>query len=139
MDDSDDVFYDTQDILEGTDQDDIVEEFDDETMSQIEEQLQVQNGGVIDLYLAELQKKISGLNGNPPPEYKKGTYWVETQFPSFVMKHKSDVNELYKPRIFLWLPQHLTDKQLLCPTCGSRLVSEGQTDIKARRILDIEE
>ncbi|KAI7877668.1 uncharacterized protein EV154DRAFT_576819 [Mucor mucedo] len=63
-------------------------------------------------YHEALQQRLGGNNKNkshPPDEYKRGTFWTQTRNPSFILAKAADPSELYHPRTFIWLPDHLHD------------------------------
>ena len=74
-----------------------------------------------------------------PKNYKGSnpTLWLHTPEPAIILpKRKFNPKELYRPRIFLWLP-HFLVKELRCPQCNSILEKNGA--IPPRRITDIED
>ncbi|KAG2191934.1 hypothetical protein INT47_012017 [Mucor saturninus] len=93
-------------------------------------------------YHEALQQKLGGNNKNkshPLDECKRGKFWTQTRNPSFVLAKAADPSELYHPRTFIWLPDHLHDN-LVCPSCKSGIESKGfDKKTKARRIIDLKD
>lgn len=98
---------------------------------------------VINKYLRRLQEEYKGCTiENPPLPYQNKTFWVYQPMPSFSLKESSDVNNLYIPRVFLWLPEYFMNAQekLKCQKCNCEIKSNGfNTKTRARKIIDFEE
>lgn len=70
-------------------------------------------------------------------EGRNPTLWLHTPEPAIILpRRKFNPKELYRPRVFLWLP-HFFVKDLRCPRCNSVLEKNGA--IPPRRITDIED
>lgn len=93
-------------------------------------------------YHESIQQRLGENNknkNNPPEEYLRGVFWTQKRSPSFILAKSADPSELYHPRTFIWLPDHLKEN-LKCPTCGSGIESKGfDKKSKARRIIDLKE
>ncbi|KAG2226008.1 hypothetical protein INT45_002474 [Circinella minor] len=67
-----------------------------------------QIAGVIQKYLSDVQKRI--VSEKYPAEYSRGTFWVRPKDPYFALLDDLNLNGLYYPHIFLWLPHLLLEK-----------------------------
>lgn len=103
-------------------------------------------------YFDSIQERLKEDNRvlGKPAEYVRGTFWIEPMLPFFALKNKMDLTELYKPRVFLWAPHHLTAnglQDLRCPKvksngekCNAKLSTKGYNkNPYARRIVDLTE
>ncbi|KAI9249771.1 hypothetical protein BDA99DRAFT_217405 [Phascolomyces articulosus] len=94
-------------------------------------------------YFSEVQKRVlksfNGKQRNEPKEYANKSFWIEPPSPFFALRiGHSNPTELYKPRIFLWVPHLLASKPLKC-TCKSTMVVKSFNDKPhARRVVDID-
>lgn len=119
------------------------EELDEGTFNEIDEfASSLPSDSEVSKYHDALQQRLGENNKNKshlPDEYKRGTFWTQTRSPSFALANTVDPSELYHPRTFIWLPDHLHDN-LVCPSCGSGIESKGfDKKTKARRIIDLKE
>lgn len=124
------------------DDDDSVNLSDDPNVSvdEPEEAEDVDKGSFIDRYLGEIQTELTRKRGEWPKCYKEGTLWYESKLPSFALRKQLSPEELYKPRVCIWLPHLLALSSLKCPKCNEDLSADGYTkDPKARRIIDFDE
>ncbi|KAG2191057.1 hypothetical protein INT47_012933 [Mucor saturninus] len=104
------------------------EELDEGTFNEIDEfASSLPSDSEVIKYHDALQQRLGENNKNKshlPDEYKRGTFWTQTRSPSFALPNNVDPSELYHPRTFIWLPDHLHDN-LVCPSCGSDIESKG--------------
>ncbi|KAI9259799.1 hypothetical protein EDC94DRAFT_695088 [Helicostylum pulchrum] len=93
-----------------------ISELNEDQTELIEETIvAIPQDGWIDKYLTGIQDKLK--DGKSPECYEKGkTYWVDPGSASSVLKGNPDPVLLYKPRVFIWLPHHLTKSPLVCPS-----------------------
>ena len=96
-------------------------------------------------YLSNLQQTIKNQMARSPKGlpacYVKNTFWVypnDQHHAYFELRRQQqlDPRQLYKPRVFLWLP-HLLET-VKCPDCKEKLDSHGwPTTSAARKVVDI--
>lgn len=118
-------------------EDDLETELDENDYELIDQGMgSVEENDVVNDYLKKLRYRLRG--GNPPTEYKNGTFWVSRRNPAFILHANDQVDHksLYEPRVFLWFPHHIKD-DLKCPQCKVNLKVKGFNDKPiARRIID---
>ncbi|KAI7875757.1 uncharacterized protein EV154DRAFT_606811 [Mucor mucedo] len=77
-----------------------------------------------------------------PSEYERGTFWIEPMMSYFIHKNNKKIEDIYQPRVFLWIPHLLIDEKLAglcCPTCDSKIETKGYNKLPhARRIADLQ-
>lgn len=94
-----------------------------------ERHMSLDSTGVIATYLAGVKERVQSeirMYGRPKV-YHDGTFWIRPKDPFFAMRAElssgSPVSPelLYRPRVFLWLPQELAPEvRLCCPNCGKK-------------------
>jgi hypothetical protein len=97
------------------------------------------------LYFESIQKRVVNELKHAqrrawPTEYKTGNFWIPRPSPFFILQKGLDPSELYKPKVFLWMPHLLIpEKSLKCPCCEADLGIKGfNKKPHARRIVDID-
>lgn len=117
------------------------EEEEDSINEELEESFgaDIPSDSVLDQYFEELQLRLQ--SENVPAEYENGTFWIVPMMPFFALKKKLNVEYLYRPRVFLWVPHLLTPlglNGLHCSECNSSLENKDYNKKpRARRIVDL--
>ncbi|KAL9536874.1 hypothetical protein MBANPS3_012294 [Mucor bainieri] len=100
---------------------------------------------VLENYFDKIQTRL--LSEPYPSEYSRGTFWITPKMPFFAIKDKLDVDHIYLPKVFLWVPHLLIPggmSALRCPDCklkgcNSRMENMGYNKKPhARRIVDMD-
>ncbi|KAI7878129.1 uncharacterized protein EV154DRAFT_606504 [Mucor mucedo] len=123
---------------------DLVEDLvEDPVENSVEEEMNdvLPENSVLTEYFENLQIRLT--NEGYPSEYNNGTFWIEPMMTFFALQSKKEINYLYRPRVFLWIPHLLLNKglgRLRCTknNCNKKLETKGYNKKPhARRIVDI--
>ncbi|KAI7887063.1 uncharacterized protein EV154DRAFT_485029 [Mucor mucedo] len=123
---------------------DLVEDLvEDPVENSVEEEMNdvLPENSVLTEYFENLQIRLT--NEGYPSEYNNGTFWIEPMMTFFALQSKKEINYLYRPRVFLWIPHLLLNKglgRLRCTknNCNKKLETKGYNKKPhARRIVDM--